>query len=70
MLRKINNKTEENNQKIEKNDRKDEKYNEKKYLNKNNDQTIDDCDFNVSFTQDQRFFKVKIKQKNKIDNLN
>ena len=70
MFRKTNNKIEKDNQKIKKNDRKNEKHDEKKYLNKNNDQTVDDRDLNTSFTRDQRFFKIKIKQENKIDNIN
>ena len=70
MFRKINNKTEENKQKIEKDDREDERHNKRKYLNKDNDQAVDDRDFNAFFTRDQRFFKMKIKQENEIDNLN
>ena len=33
-------------------------------------QIIDDRDFNVFFARDQRFFEIKIKQKNEINNLN
>ena len=70
MFRKTNNEIEEDDQKIEKNDRKDEKHDERKYLNKDNDQTVDDHDFNIFFARDQRLFKAKIKQRNKIDDLN
>ena len=51
IFQKINNEIEESDQKIEKNDRKDERHDERKYLNKNNDQTVGDRDFNVFFAQ-------------------
>ena len=70
MLRKTNNETEKSDQKIEKSDRKDERHDGRKYLNKDNDQTISDRDLNVFSAQDQRFFEMKIKQKNEIDGLN
>ena len=49
IFRKTNNEIEENDQKIEKNDRKDKRHDWRKYLNKDNDQTIDDYDFNVFY---------------------
>ena len=70
MFRKINNENEEDDQKIEKNDRKNEKHDWKKHLNKNNNQTVDDFDLNVFSARDQCFFKTKIKQRNKIDDMN
>ena len=70
MFRKTNDKTEKNDQKIEKNNWKDERHDWKKYLNKNNDQTVNDCDFNVFFARDQYFSEIKIKQKNKINDIN
>ena len=70
MFRKLNNKIKEDSKKIKKNDREDERHDWRKYLNKNNDQTVDGCDFNVFFTRDQRSFKTKIKQKNEIDDIN
>ena len=42
----------------------------KKYLSKNNNQTVDDRDLNAFFAQDQRSLKAKIKQRNEIDNMN
>ena len=50
IFRKINDKIEKNNQKIEKNNRKDEKHDWRKYLNKDNDQAVDDRDLNVFST--------------------
>ena len=70
MLRKINNEIKENDQKIEKNNWKDKRHDWKKYLNKNNDQTVDDHDFNTFVTRDQRLFEVKIKQEDEIDSMN
>ena len=52
MLRKTNNEIEENDQKIEKNDWKNERHDWRKYLSKNNDQTVDDRDFNIFSTRD------------------
>ena len=70
MLRKTNDKIERDDQKIEKSDRKDEKHDWRKHLNKDNDQTIDDHDFSVFFARNQRSLKTKIKQKDKIDDIN
>ena len=70
MLRKTNDKTKEDDQKIEKNDREDEKHDWKKYLNKDNDQTGGDRDFNVFLARNQRSLKTKIKQKNEINDMN
>ena len=70
MFWKTSDKTEEDDQKTEKNDQENERHDWRKYLNKNNDQTVDGRDFNVFFTQNQRFFKTKIKQEDEIDNIN
>ena len=39
-------------------------------MSEDNDQTIDDCDFNVFFARNQHLFETKIKQKNKINDIN
>ena len=61
LLRKTNNETEENDQKIEKSDREDEKHDRRKYLNKNDRQTIESCDLNVFFARDRRLSETKVK---------
>ena len=70
MLRKINHETEKSNKKTEKDDRENEEHDCKKYLSKDNDQTVDDRDFNAFSAQDQRFFEAKIKQRNEINDIN
>ena len=70
MFRKINNEIEKNNQKIEKNDRENERHDWKKYLNKDNNQAVDDRNFNFFFARDQRSFEAKIKQRNEINDIN
>ena len=52
LLRKTSNKIKENNQKVKKNDRKNEEHDRKKYLNKNDRQTVENCDFNAFFARD------------------
>ena len=70
MLRKTNRVTEKNDQKTEKNDRENEEHKWRKHLNKNNDQTVDDRDFNAFIARDQRLFKTKIEQRNEINDMN
>ena len=61
LLRKTSNETEEDDQKVEKNDREDERHNRRKYLNKNDRQIIESCDFDVFLARDRRLFETKIK---------
>ena len=39
-------------------------------MNKDCRQTVESCDFDVFFARNQRFFKTKIKQRNKINDIN
>ena len=70
MLRKINNEIEEGDQEIEKSDWENERHDWRKYLSKNNNQTVDDRDLSIFFARDQRSLETKIKQRNEIDDMN
>ena len=50
-----------NDQKVEKSGRENEKHDWKKHLSKDDRQTVENCNLDVFFTQDQRFFRAKIK---------
>ena len=70
MLRKTNHEIKKSDKKTEKDDRENEEHDRRKYLNKNDDQTVDDCDLSAFFAQNQRFIETKIKQKNEINDMN
>ena len=70
ILRKTNHEIERNDKKIEKDDRENEEHDWRKYLNKNDDQTVDDRDLSAFSARDQRLFETKIKQKNEINDIN
>ena len=61
LLRKTSNEIKRGDQKVEKNGREDERHDRKKYLNKDDRQTIENCDLDVFSARDRRFLETKIK---------
>ena len=61
LFRKTSNETEKDDQKVEKNDREDERHGRRKYLNKNDRQTVESCDLNAFFAWDRRSLEAKVK---------